>query len=149
MSKKSVIGTTSVGIVSSILAFLGIVSCCGLPILAGALAWLGIGASQLSFFAEYRPVFIGVAIAALLFGFWLVYFRKKGSCCPQNSCCSESPAKEEKPKSQLFQKTFLWIGAAVVIAMLVMGNQANPIPESDPFAPAVQIKNQPSGCCPQ
>lgn len=76
MSKKSVVGTTSVGILSSILAFLGVVSCCGMPIIAGILAWLGIGASQLSFFAEYRSLFIGIAIVALLFGFWQVYFKK-------------------------------------------------------------------------
>ena len=44
MSKKSVIGTTSVGVFSSILAFLGVVSCCGMPIVAGVLVWLGIGA---------------------------------------------------------------------------------------------------------
>ena len=34
MSKKTVIGTTSVGLFSSVLAFLGVVSCCGMPIAA-------------------------------------------------------------------------------------------------------------------
>lgn len=149
MSKKSVIGTTSVGLVSSVLAFLGVVSCCGLPIIAGALAWLGIGAAQLSFFAQYRPVFIGIAIVALLFGFWQVYFRKGSSCCTAKNDCCATPENEEKPKSQLVQKVFLWIGAIVVIAMLFMGNQEVGTPEVAPSAPAGQTQNQQPGCCPQ
>lgn len=148
MSKKSVIGTTSVGVFSSILAFLGVVSCCGMPIVAGVLAWLGIGASQLSFFAEYRPLFIGVAIVALLFGFWQAYFKKTSSCCTTaNSCCG-TPTKDEKPKSNIVQKIFLWIGAIAVIAMLFMGNQSEPTPETSPLAPAVQIQSEQPGCCP-
>ena len=46
-------------VISPLLALLGVISCCGLPILAGILATLGIGASQLSFFAEYKGWFIG------------------------------------------------------------------------------------------
>ena len=51
MSDKKTIWSVIAGILSSVFAFLGIVSCCGMPILAGVLAALGIGASQLSFFA--------------------------------------------------------------------------------------------------
>ena len=134
---------------SSILAFLGVVSCCGMPIVAGVLVWLGIGASQLSFFAEYRPVFIGVAIVALLFGFWQVYFKKPSSCCTTDKSCCGTPAKDEKPKSNIVQKIFLWIGAIVVIAMLFMGNQSEPASETSPLAPAVQIQSEQPGCCPQ
>ncbi len=148
MSKKSVVGTTSVGILSSILAFLGVVSCCGMPIIAGILAWLGIGASQLSFFAEYRSLFIGIAIVALLSGFWQVYFKKSFSCCATvNSCCGTSE-EDEKPKSKIFQKIFLWIGAIMIIIMLIMGNQNVPDSETIPFAPGLQLQSQPSGCCP-
>lgn len=149
MSKKSVIGTTAVGIFSSTLAFLGVVSCCGMPIIAGVLAWIGIGASQLSFFTEYRAIFIGIAIVSLLFGFWQVYFKKPSSCCvTANSCCTTSE-KEKKTKSKLFQKIFLWIGAVVIIATLFMGNQSKPETKTNPTAPAVQIQNQPTGCCSQ
>jgi len=149
MSKKSVIGTTSVGVFSSVLAFLGVVSCCGMPIVAGVLAWLGIGASQLSFFAEYRPLFIGIAIVALLFGFWQVYFKKTSSCCASGSGCCETSEKGAKPKSQLVQKVFLWIGAIVVIAMLFMSNQETKTPEAASPTPVEQTQNQQPGCCPQ
>lgn len=76
MSNKKTVWSTVAGILSSVLAFLGIVSCCGMPILAGILAAFGIGASQLSFFAEYRGWFIGFAIVSLLFGFYQSYFRR-------------------------------------------------------------------------
>lgn len=149
MSKKSVIGTTAVGVLSSILAFLGVVTCCGLPIIAGVLAWLGIGASQLSFFAEYRPIFIGLAIVALLFGFWQVYFHKTSSCCSTSSCCGTTEKKDEKPKSNRFQKIFLWIGAIVIAAMLIWGNEnVQPTQQSDSLAPQIQLQDGQSGCCP-
>lgn len=54
MNKSKTILTTIMGVISSVLAMLGFVSCCGLPILAGLLAILGIGASQLNFLAEYQ-----------------------------------------------------------------------------------------------
>lgn len=69
MKNEKTVWSTVVSILSSVLAFLGIVSCCGMPVIAGILAAVGIGASQLSFFAEYRAWFIGFAIVSLLFGF--------------------------------------------------------------------------------
>ena len=62
MDKKKTIWSGITGVVASVLAFLGVVSCCGMPIIAGILATVGIGASQLSFFAEYRGWFIAFAI---------------------------------------------------------------------------------------
>ncbi len=96
MSKFKMIGATSVGILSSLLASLGFITCCGFPILAGVLSAVGIGTSQLSFFAEYQEYFLLFAIISLLFGFWSFYFKSKSasSCCaPQNdasSSCSDS-----------------------------------------------------------
>lgn len=155
MSKSKTIWTTIMGVLSSILAMLGLVGCCGLPILASILAALGIGASQLSFFAEYRWWFIGFAILSLLFGFYQVYFKKKGSCCgteKENSCCVSESGKISKPKSQLFQKIFLWAGAIIIVAMLVIGfNECktvkSPNGECCPTEEQIQIQDN-SGCCP-
>ncbi|MCY6361594.1 hypothetical protein OXV74_27025 [Bacteroides thetaiotaomicron] len=77
MGKSGTIWSMIASVISPLLALLGVISCCGLPILAGILATLGIGASQLSFFAEYKGWFIGFAIISLLFGFYQVYFKKK------------------------------------------------------------------------
>ncbi len=100
MSKKSVLGATSVGIASSLLAFLGFVSCCGMPILAGILSSIGVGATQLSFFAEYQPYFLLLSIISLGFGFWALYFRRNNSSCciPKddvNSYCSPNSTKKD------------------------------------------------------
>ena len=78
MSNKKTVWSTVAGILSSVLAFLGIVSCCGMPILAGILAAFGIGASQLSFFAEYRGWFIGFAIVSLLKSATIIQYTIKG-----------------------------------------------------------------------
>jgi len=77
MRRKSNVVFLLTGFISSIFSFLGIVTCCGLPIIAGALAWLGIGASQLEFFAKYQIWFIAIAVIALLFGFYQLYFNVK------------------------------------------------------------------------
>ena len=102
MSNKKTVWSTVAGILSSVLAFLGIVSCCGMPILAGILAAFGIGASQLSFFAEYRGWFIGFAIVSLLFGFYQSYFRSC-ACCGSDS----EEAKRKKARSIAIQRAFL------------------------------------------
>lgn len=119
MSRTKTIWMTVAGVFSSILAFLGIVSCCGMPIIAGILATSGIGASQLRFFAEYRGWFISLAILLLLVGFRQVYFKKPGGCS-----CGCAMGDEKKPvKSQTVQKIVLWIGAALIVAILVAGNR--------------------------
>ena len=77
MSKSGTIWTMIASVLSPILALLGVISCCGLPILAGILATLGIGASQLSFFAEYKGWFIGFAISPCSLAFIKHISRKK------------------------------------------------------------------------
>lgn len=150
MSKSNTIWATIAGVLSSIFAFLGLVGCCGLPILAGILAWLGIGASQLSFFAAYRWWFIGFAIVALLFGFWQVYFKRNSSCCEptENKCCA---GDAKKTKSQLFRKIFLWLGAIIVVSMLAIGflesNNALPLPAGE-CCPEPESVQPAASCCP-
>lgn len=116
MRRKSNVISLIVGFFSSIFAFLGIVTCCGLPILAGVLAWLGIGASQLEFFARYQIWFIAIAVIALLFGFYQLYFRSKKN---QNKkeCCSSTNENEKgsKKNKHVFQKILLWSATLILI----------------------------------
>lgn len=121
------------GALSSLLALLGVVSCCGMPILAAILAALGIGATQLSFFAQYRGWFIGFAIASLLFGFWRAYFRKRPACCTSS-------------KTTFVQKAFLWMGT-ILLAWVIWQSYAAPV-SLQPETPQVTTI-QPSTCCPQ
>ena len=77
MSDKKTIWSVIAGILSSVFAFLGIVSCCGACLFfAGVLAALGIGASITKFFLEYKGLFIAFAIVSLIYGFYQAYFKK-------------------------------------------------------------------------
>lgn len=161
MNKSKTIWTAIVGVSSSILAMLGFVSCCGLPILAGSLAVLGIGASQLSFFAEYQVWFMWFAILSILFGFYQVYFKKKSSCCAtekESSCCASGALNSEKSISSRFQKVLLWIGVVMIGAMLALryndqqilkSQNGRDIPESQLIKTEMEKEATPSNCCPR
>jgi len=121
MTKTKQVTTAVVGLLTSLLAFLGIVSCCGLPLIAAFLAWLGIGASHLSFFSEYKSVFTTTAIIALIYGFYTIYVQKKADKSTQFSnsndenetkCCSSQAT------SNHLVKTLLWTCVVVLITTL-------------------------------
>lgn len=145
MSDKKTIGSVIAGVLSSVFAFLGIVSCCGMPILAGVLAALGIGASQLSFFAEYKGLFIAFAILSLIYGFYQAYFKKG------KSCCVSSDTKEKAKKKSVLPKVFLWIGTIITLLVLFMETPENAASECCPSQvlnscdSECNIEN--SGCC--
>jgi len=122
MNRRKLVSTSVVGLFSSIFGFLGIISCCGFPLIAAFLAWFGIGASQLSFFSEYQHLFTWVAIIALLYGFYTIYIKQAkvntaSSCCDTDNnstsnqfCCTSSK------KTSWLTKIMLWIGVIAVSA---------------------------------
>lgn len=148
------------GVISSVLAMLGFVSCCGLPILAGLLAILGIGASQLNFLAEYQVWFMWFAILSLLFGFYKVYFKKKNNCCDieeESSCCTSGAEKSGESISGRFQKVLLWIGVVMIVGMfafryndqqIIKPQNGVDIPGSQPTKTEIEKEAMPSSCCP-
>lgn len=153
MSKKKIISTSALGLASSVLAFLGVVSCCGFPVLAAVLAWFGIGASQLGVLAEYRTLFVTIAVISLLYGFYTVYFKQsktKSSCCDTTteeesteSCCNSSAG------SGWFAKLMLWIGVFAV-GYTLFANQGNDNNESNCCTPEqteIKQENTQKSCC--
>lgn len=130
MSKSKSLWTSVAGVVTSILAFLGIVSCCGMPIIAGILSLLGIGASQLSFFAEYRWWFVTLSVICIAWGFFQVYGKKKTDCC---SCDDGKTDNNIKATKQVAAKIILWIGL-LLTAFIVAYNLLQ--------------TEQPTSCCP-
>jgi len=122
MSKKNLVTTSLVSLLSSTLAFLGIIGCCGFPLIAAFLAWFGIGASQLGFLAEYQTVFTLVAVLSLIYGFYIIYFKKSVDKT-KSDCCSvdiveegvlESACSTKQPSSNLFAKALLWLAVFAV-----------------------------------
>ncbi len=92
------------GAVSAVLAS----SCCILPL---ALVGLGIGGAwmtQLTALAPYQPVFIGIALAFLAAGFWMVYIRPRAARADGRTCGT--------PPSHRIVKIVLW-SATVLIAL--------------------------------
>ncbi|MCL3782160.1 hypothetical protein EMN47_17365 [Prolixibacteraceae bacterium JC049] len=111
MSKRKVVTTTTLGFLSSIMAFLGLVGCCGFPVLAAVLAWLGIGAAQLSILSQYQNLFIVIALVAIAYGFFVVYLINKKTKDAALSCCSSKSARSDK-----WAKWLLWLSLLAVIS---------------------------------
>ncbi len=153
MNKKNAFTTSLIGLFTSILAFLGLIGCCGFPLIAVALAWFGIGASQLSFLASYQPLFTSIAVIALVYGFYVIYFKKTNK---DSDCCNvkiegddEFPTCEiPTKKSNLLAKIMLWIGViAVASTFFINGDSSQATekqsccPESSSSVEVQQIEN--------
>src|SRR5713226_1935419 len=78
--------------VGSILAALGAATCCVVPFalfIAGVSgAWIG----NLTALKPYQPVFVGIAIVCLGFGFYSVYWKSKPADCAEDSYCAHPSA---------------------------------------------------------
>lgn len=86
-------------------AAFGAALCCVGPVL---FALLGLGAfGAASVFASLRPYFLTVAVLALAFGFYRVYFPRE-QCTPGEACAT-------KPVSQV-NRAALWVALFVVVA---------------------------------
>jgi len=124
MSKKKMITGPVVGLLSSVLAFLGMISVCGFPMLAAFLAWFGIGASQLNFLSEYQTFFTVMALIALLYGFYTIYIKQgkgtRSNTCDSNANEQKSTGCEMNAKSKWFAKTLLWLAAFAVVGSFYM-----------------------------
>lgn len=143
MNNKKTIWSGITSAFASILAILGMISCCGVPILAGILATIGIGASQLSFFAKYRGYFLLFAIIALIYGFYQAYFKKKSACCCNTEGNEGSNCKKAKT---IWPQICLWIGTAATLLALFMGNTDNATPQSSKCCPTQDTTTCSTGC---
>ena len=139
---------TIVGLGSSLLAGLGIVSCCGTPIFASIVSFVGIGASQLEFFSKYQPFFLFLALLSLLIGFYQMYFKKKNTSCCSTTSESENGLVSARGKSKsVISKIVLWV-TAILIGYLLIFNQAggNSIKEQDGNCCGLEGENSKSHC---
>jgi mercuric ion transport protein len=80
--------------------------CCGGPVVA---VMLGVSGAGLSAFEPYRPYFLGLTAAMLIWGFWLLDREEKASCEPGKPCAD--------PKVRRRMKIVLW--AATVMAVVL------------------------------
>jgi len=102
------------GLIGALLAS----SCCIVPFLLMLLgvggAWIG----NLTALAPYQPIFLTVAIASLVAGFWKVYRKPKTACATDSYCAT--------PASGQVVRMALWI-AILLIAAAVAVNLIAPL----------------------
>ncbi|WP_430817431.1 MerC domain-containing protein [Carboxylicivirga sp. RSCT41] len=127
MSRKILVSTSIIGFITSALSFLGIISCCGFPVIAAFLAWFGIGVSQLAFFSQYQSWFTGIAVIALMYGFYTTYrkpqpSKNKASCCTPDTSEEQSCCSIDKGSNRI-AKVMLWLGLIAVSATFLMNDK--------------------------
>jgi mercuric ion transport protein len=93
-----------------VLGALASMSCCVLPLVLFTLgiggAWIG----NLTALAPYQPIFIGVTLAFLATGYYLVYRRPRVACAEGEACA--------RPLSRRGVKLALWAATALVASAL-------------------------------
>lgn len=108
-SRKRVDGVTLLS-VGGILAALGTATCCVVPFalfVAGVSgAWIG----NLTALKPYQPLFVGIAIACLGFGFYTVYRKPKAAGCAEGAHCAR-PSASRNARMGLWFATFLIVVA--------------------------------------
>lgn len=103
--KKSTSATLAIGGLAAILAS----TCCLGPLLLIMLGFSGAWISNLTVLEPYRPIFIGLALAALFFA-WKRIFRPAAACKPGEVCAV--------PQVRTTYKLIFWIVAALVVVAL-------------------------------
>lgn len=92
--------------VGGILAALAATSCCILPLALTVLGVSGAWMANLRALSPYQPYFIGLAVLALGYGFYQVYWRRPA--CADGDACA-------KPLPNRLVKLGLWTGAVIVV----------------------------------
>src|SRR5260370_1203718 len=94
--------------VGGILAALGAASCCVVPFalfIAGVSgAWIG----NWTALKPYQPVFVGIAMVCLGFGFYSVYWKSKPADCAGDAYCA-------RPSAGRNAKVGLWIATVLIV----------------------------------
>lgn len=92
-----------------VLAAIGASSCCVLPLALFSLGVSGAWIGNLTALAPYQPLFVGVAVILIGFGFRQVY-RRPAVACAEGDCAT--------PASHRLAKAGLWTAASLVVAAL-------------------------------
>ena len=100
-------GVVSVG---SILAAIGVASCCVIPFTLATVGISGAWIGNFTALAPYQPYFFGLAVLLLAAGFFVVY-RKPNTACAEGTYCAR-PASDRLAKIALCSAAVLVVLAA-------------------------------------
>lgn len=102
-------GSANVPLTGGVIAGLAASVCCIGPLVLVTLGLGGAAAGLIEFFTPLRPVFIGLALLALGFAAYRLFFMPK-ACAPGTSCADPKTSRNQR---------LLFIGIVVVVAALV------------------------------
>ena len=94
-------------VTGGILGAIGISSCCLLPLALTLLGISGAWMANLRALATYQPYFIGVALLALGYGFYQVYWKSQVACADGDAC--------SRPMNNTLVKSGLWLGTLLAL----------------------------------
>ena len=101
---------SKLAVAGGILGALAASSCCALPLALTLLGISGAWMANLRALTAYQPYFIGVAILALGYGFYHVYWKPKVACEIGDACA--------RPMNNTLVKSGLWFGTLITLISL-------------------------------
>lgn len=108
-SSESKAGVLAAG---GLLGALAASTCCLLPLALFGVGVSGAWIANLTALAPYQPVFLSLALACLLAGFWLAYRRPVAACLEGEACTRPTPRRAVR--------VALWLATGLVAAALTV-----------------------------
>lgn len=99
---------SGIGAIGALIAAIGALSCCVLPLALFSLGVSGAWIGTLTALSPYQPYFIAIAALCIGVGLWRVYRKPAVECAPDTYCA--------QPKSKRLVKVVLWLSVVLVIA---------------------------------
>ncbi len=101
----------SLPLIGGLLAGVATSLCCVAPLILLSLGVSGAWVSNLTALEPYRPIFIAIAIFALVIAYFQLYLPTSKTCCDEDKVCA-------KPSTQRLYKNLFWGVVAVVIVAI-------------------------------
>jgi len=99
-------------------------TCCVLPLVLAALGVGGAWISGLRALAPYQPYFIGLAVAAIGYGFYQSYWKPRESCGEGEACAATEVNR--------FSRAGLWLATFIVAVVIAFPYW---FPLAEPYLP--------------
>lgn len=101
----------TIPLVSGLFAGIAASLCCVAPLILLLLGFSGAWMTNLTALEPYRPIFIVIAIFALIIAYFQLYLPVTEPCCDEDSICA-------KPSIQRLYKHWFW-GVVVVVMVAI------------------------------
>ena len=87
-------------------------SCCIVPLVLISLGVSGAWIGNFTALEPYKPIFIGITMLFLGYGFWHVYLKPKEACAEDSYCATDTSSR--------ITKSALWVATVLVLLALTI-----------------------------